>query len=537
MPACDPDSTIAGMCPALALFAVLSGVLFAQPDRFDLLITGGRIVDGSGTPWYLADIGIRGDTIAAIGVLDTASAPVRIDARGLVAAPGFIDIHSHGRRGIFSVPTAENYLREGVTTIIEGPDGSSPLPLGPFFDRLRQTPISINFGAFVGQGSIRQEVMGLANRRATPEEIGRMKALAAQAMRDGAFGISTGLFYVPGNFTPTEEVIEIAKEVGRLGGIHISHMREEAGQVLDSVRETIRIGEEGGLPTQITHHKIIGQPNWGKSVETLKLVEEARARGVDVTIDQYPYTASSTGIAALFPQWALAGGQKATLERLAAPAERARIKATVIEKLKFDRGAGDPRNVSIVNCPFDGSLAGRNLAEITRARGAEPTFDNAAETAIDLVTRGGCSAIYHAINEEDVVRILHSPFTMFASDGEIPVFGQASPHPRSYGTFARVLGVYVREKHALTLEDAVRRMSGFPAARLKLWDRGLLRPGMKADVILFDPARVADRSEYDKPHQYSVGVRDVIVNGKLVLRNNKVTAERPGRVLYGPAHS
>jgi N-acyl-D-amino-acid deacylase len=524
------------MRAVLSLGLLVPGLLLAQPARFDVLITGARVVDGSGSLWYFADIGIRGDTIAAMGVLDGAAAAVRIDARGLAAAPGFIDMHSHGRRGIFSVPTAENYLREGVTTIVEGPDGSSPLPLAPFFERLRQTPISINFASFVGQGSIRQEVMGLANRKATPAEVERMKTLAGQAMRDGAFGLSTGLFYVPGNFTPTEEVIEIAKVVGRLGGIHISHMREEAGHVLDSVRETIRIGEEGGLPTQITHHKIIGQPNWGKSVETLKLVEEARARGVDVTIDQYPYTASSTGIAALFPQWALEGGQKSVLERLNAPEQRARIKATVIENLRLDRGAGDPKNVSIVNCGFDRALAGKNLAEITRARGAEPTFENAAETAMDLVARGGCSAIYHAISEDDVVRIMRSPYTMFASDGDIPVFGQASPHPRSYGTFARVLGVYVREKHVLTFEDAVRRMSGYPAARLKLWDRGLLRPGMKADVVIFDPAQVADRSEYDRPHQYSVGVRDVLVNGRPVLRNGEVTAERPGRVLYGPAH-
>jgi N-acyl-D-amino-acid deacylase len=515
------------------LFATL---LTAQAPRFDILITGAKVVDGSGGAWFYGDIGIKGDTITAIGGLSDATAAVRIDARGLVAAPGFIDIHSHGSRGIFNVPTAENYLREGVTTIIEGPDGSSPVPLAPFFDRVAKTPISVNFGSMVGQGSIRREVMGLVNRNATPEELSKMKALAEQAMRDGAFGLSTGLFYVPGNFTPTEEVIELAKVVGRMGGIHISHMREEAGHVLDSVKETIRIGEEGHLPTQITHHKIIGRPNWGQSVETLRLVEEARKRGVDVTIDQYPYTASSTGIAALFPQWSLEGGSKSTAERLAAPDQRAKIKATIVQNLKLDRGAGDPKNVQLVSCGFDRSLAGKNLAEITRARGAEPTFDNAAETAIDLLLKGGCSAIYHAINEEDVVRIMQSPYSMVASDGDIPVFGQAAPHPRSYGTFARVLGVYVREKHVLTLEEAVRRMSSYPAERLKLWDRGLLRPGMKADLVVFDPATVADKSVYEKPHQYSVGFRDVIVNGKFAVRGDAVTPERPGRVLYGPAH-
>ncbi len=526
------------MRPVLCLVALVCVLPLSaqQGARFDVLIAGARVIDGSGSPWYFADVGINGDTIAAVGLLPGATAAVRIDGRGLVVSPGFIDIHSHGRRGIFTVPTAENYLREGVTTIVEGPDGSSPLPLAPFLERVAKTPVCVNFATFVGQGSIRDNVIGLANRRATPEEIEKMKGLAAQAMRDGAFGLSTGLFYVPGNFTPTEEVIEIAKVVGRMGGIHISHMREEAAHVLDSVRETIRIGEEGGLPTQITHHKIIGAANWGQSVESLKLVEAARARGVDVTIDQYPYTASSTGIAALFPQWALEGGQKSVVERLGAPEQRARIKAVIVNNIKFDRGAGDPKNIAIANCSFDRTLAGKNLSEITRARGVDPTIENAADTAIDLQQKGGCSAVYHAINEEDVVRILRSPFTMIASDGEIPVFGQAAPHPRSYGTFARVLGVYVREQHILTLEEGVRRMSGLPAARLKLWDRGLLRPGMKADVVLFDPEKIADRATFEKPHQYSVGVRDVLVNGKFVLRDEKVTSERSGRVLYGPAH-
>jgi N-acyl-D-amino-acid deacylase len=516
------------------LFA--ASILSAQAPRFDILITGAKIVDGTGAPWFFGDLGIKGDSIAAIGGLSDQTAAIRIDARGMVVAPGFIDIHSHGRRGIFEVPTAENYLREGVTTIVEGPDGNSLLPLAPFLERISKTPISINFASMVGQGTIRSEVMGLVNRKATPEELSKMKALAEQAMRDGAFGLSTGLFYVPGNFTPTEEVVEIAKVVGRLGGSHISHMREEAGQVLDSVKETIRIGEEGHLPTQITHHKIIGQPNWGQSVATLRLVEEARKRGVDVTIDQYPYTASSTGIAALFPQWALEGGSKATAERLAAPEQRAKIKAVIVGKLKLDRGAGDPKNVQIVSCGFDPKLAGKNLAEITKARGVPVNFENAAESAMELQLKGGCSAIYHAIDEADVVRIMQSPYTMVASDGDIPVFGQASPHPRSYGTFARVLGVYVREKHVITLEDAVHKMSGYPAERLKIWDRGLLRPGMKADVVVFDPEKAGDRSVYEKPHQYSVGFRDVIVNGKFAVRGDAVTPDRPGRVLYGPAH-
>ncbi len=509
--------------------------LLAQSQTFDIVITGGKIVDGSGDPWFYGDLGIQGDTIAAIGNLKSATAARRLDATGLVVAPGFIDIHTHARRGIFQDSAAQNYTRQGVTTIFEGPDGSSPLPIGKFLNQIGQLHLGPNFGTFAGQGSIREQVMGLVNRPATPDEIEKMREITRQAMLDGAFGVTTGLFYVPGNFTPTEEVVEIEKVVGAMGGMHHSHMRDEAAHILDSVRETIRIGEDGGLPTQLTHHKIIGKGNWGKSVDTLRLVEEARARGVDVTIDQYPYTASSTGTAALIPQWAQEGGQKALNERLDAPEQRAKIKAEVIDRIKTDRGGGDPANVVMANCPWDKSLAGKNLAEITKDRGRAVTIENAAETALEIQHSGGCQAVYHAISEEDVERIMKYPFTMVASDGEVPQFGVAAPHPRSYGTFARVLARYVRERHTITLEDAVHKMSGLPAQRLKLYDRGLIRPGMKADLAIFDPATVADKATFEKPHQYAVGFRYVLVNGKTLVAQDELTNERSGRVLFGPA--
>jgi len=520
---------------------VISTVLFlatslvAQNARFDIVIANGRIIDGAGNPWYYGDIGIRGDSIVAIGKLDTAAAVRRLDAKGMFVAPGFIDIHTHARRGILLDPAAKNYIRQGVTTIFEGPDGSSPLPIAPFLEKVGAAKIAPNFGTFAGQGSIREQVMGLVNRPATPEEIEKMRQITRQAMLDGAFGVTTGLFYVPGNFTPTEEVIEIEKVVGAMGGMHHSHMRDEAAHVLDSVRETIRIGEEGGEPTQITHHKIIGKQNWGMSVETLRLVQEARDRGVDVTIDQYPYTASSTGTASLIPQWAQEGGQKALVERLDAPATRAKIKAVVIERIQLDRGGGDPANVVMANCTWDKSLAGKNLAEITKMRGREVNFENAAETLLEIQHSGGCSGIFHAISEDDVERIMKYPFTMVGSDGEIPQFGVAAPHPRSYGTFARVLGRYVRERHAITWEDAVHKMSGMPAQRLKLWDRGLIRPGMKADIAVFDPAKVEDKATFENPHQYAVGFKYVLVNGRVVVEGDQVTTQRPGRILYGPA--
>jgi len=513
------------------MLQVVALSFFLQIQPFDILIQHAHIVDGSGNPWYQGDIGIRGDTVAAIGRLENLPSKMTIDAHGLTVAPGFIDIHTHARRGIFLDPAAQNYIRQGVTTLIEGQDGSSPIPLGPFLKQVADAHPAVNFGSFVGQGSIRQQVLGLENRKATPEEIAKMKEIARQAMLDGAMGLSTGLFYVPGNFTPTEEVIEIAKVVAGFGGMHISHMRDEAAGVLDSVRETIRIGEEGGLPTQVTHHKIIGAANWGKSVETLKLVEDARARGVDVTIDQYPYTASSTGTAALFPQWSQAGGQKALLERLAAPDQRAKITAEIIQRIKVDRGGGDPKNVVMANCPFDTSLDGKSLADITAARGRPVTIENAAETAIEIQQKGGCQAVYHAISEEDIERILRSPFTMIGSDGEIPQFGKGAPHPRSYGTFSRVLARYVRERKVLTLEDAVRKMSGYTAERLRLLDRGLLRPGMKADIVIFDPAKVQDKADYANPHQYAEGVQDLIINGQRVIANGQLTEARPGRIL------
>jgi dihydroorotase/N-acyl-D-amino-acid deacylase len=266
-------------------------------------------------------------------------------------------------------------------------------------------------------------------------------------------------------------------------------------------------------------------------VETLKLVEDARARGVDVTIDQYPYTASSTGTAALFPQWSQAGGQKALLERLAAPDQRAKITAEIIQRIKVDRGGGDPKNVVRANCPFDTSLDGKSLADITAVRGRPVTIENAAETAIEIQQKGGCQAVYHAISEEDIERILRSPFTMIGSDGEIPQFGKGAPHPRSYGTFSRVLARYVRERKVLTLEDAVRKMSGYTAERLRLLDRGLLRPGMKADIVIFDPAKVQDKADYANPHQYAEGVQDLIINGQRVIANGQLTEARPGSIL------
>jgi len=521
----------------VALLPLAGGFLQAQGGAsYDLIMRNARIVDGTASPWYRGDVAVRGDTIALIAPRIEARAARIVDVNGLVVSPGFIDIHTHARRGIFDVPTADNYVRQGVTTLIEGPDGSSPIPLAPFLEKVAATHITPNFGMFIGQGSIRSEVIGEVDRAATTAEMDKMRALVRQGMEDGALGLSSGLFYVPGTFTPTEEVIELARVAGEMGGIYISHMRDEAKGVIESVRETLVIGERGHLPTQITHHKVVGKANWGRSVDTLRMVDEARARGVDATIDQYPYTASATSIgAALLPAWAQEGGREATLKRLKDPATRAKIKAESVRILRDERGGGDPKNVAVSSCQFDPSLAGKNLAQITQGRGLPITLENAAETAMWIVEQGGCGGIFHAIGEEDLQRILVHPATMIGSDGEIPIFGRNSPHPRSYGTFARVLGVYVREKELLSLETAVQKMSAFPAQRLGLADRGVLRVGMKADMAIFDPARVRDTATFEKPHSYAEGVTHVIVNGQIVFENGAMTAARPGRILYGPS--
>jgi dihydroorotase/N-acyl-D-amino-acid deacylase len=521
---------------ALLVIALLSTGAFgeARAQEIDLLIKDARIIDGSGGPAYLADVAVRGDVIVRIARRIDAPARKVVDARGKVVAPGFIDIHVHARDGVFKEPTAENYVRQGVTTLVEGPDGGSPLPVGPFLDRVAATAITPNFALFVGQGSVRDAVMGTVDRRATPAQIDEMRKIVRQAMADGAFGLSTGLFYVPGAFTPTDEIVELAKVAGEMGGLHISHMRNEATQIVDSVRETIEIGEKGRLPTQITHHKIIGALNWGKSVDTLRMVDEARARGVDVSIDQYPYTASSTSIhAALLPTWALEGGRDRLLERLRDASARSRIRAETIRLIKEERGGGDPGNVQLASCEWDPSFDGKRLSEVTEGRKLAATVENAADTVLWLTEQGECLAIFHAIDESDLQRILKHPATMVASDGGIQVYGQAHPHPRSYGTFVRVLGRYVRELRVITLEDAIWKMSGHPAKRLGLKDRGVVQEGLKADLVVFDPDTVRDAATFTQPHQYAEGVALVAINGQIAFENGRMTAARPGRVLYG----
>ncbi len=509
----------------------------AAQENYDLIIKGGRIIDGSGNPWYAADVGIRGDRIVTIGNLANESASRTIDASGLVVSPGFIDPHTHAIRGIFDVPNAESSLLQGVTTLTEGNDGSSPFPIDEHYQAITEKRISPNWAVFVGQGTIRSLVIGSDDRPANPSELQRMKDMVAEAMQQGALGISTGLFYVPGSFTPTEEVVELSKIAADYKGIYISHMREEAAQLLDSVEETIRIGEEANIPVQITHHKVIGVENWGASIDSLRLVDEARAGGIDVTIDQYPYTASQTGITALIPQWAQEGGEARMIARIDSPETRQTVKAAIVDKILYDRGGGDPKNVFISRNPRDRSMEGKNLAQLTEERGLRPSAENAAELVMDIVKAGGATAVYHAIGPQDVDRIMQHPATAIGSDGPVSVFGEGAPHPRQYGTFARVLGHYVRERGVITLEQAVRKMSSMSAQRLGIRDRGLLVEGYFADVAVFDADEIKDMATFEDPHQYAVGMKYVLVNGELVVENGRHTGRHPGKILYGPGYT
>ena len=506
-------------------------------NSYDIIISNGRVIDGSGNPWYEADVAINGERIVRIGDLSSDTGSQVIDANGLIVAPGFIDPHTHALRGILDVPNAESALLQGVTTLTEGNDGTSPFPVDEHYQTILDKQISPNWGIFVGHGTIRSQIIGAEDRDPTRDELEQMKDMVQQAMQHGGLGLSTGLFYVPGSFASTEEVIELSKVAAKHGGIYISHMREEAAQLIDSVNETIRIGEESGIPVQMTHHKVIGVENWGSSVESLRLVDQARERGIDITIDQYPYTASQTGINALIPQWAQEGGRVRMLERIESPETRAAIKNEVVLKILYDRGGGDPKNIFISRNTWDPSMTGKNLAELTVEAGMNPTPENASEVVFEILKGGGATAVYHAINTDDVDRIMQHPVTAIGSDGPVGIFGEGTPHPRQYGTFARVLGHYVRERAVLTLEDAVRKMSSQTARRLGIHNRGLLTEGYYADIAIFDADEIIDKATFEEPHQYAIGIKFVLVNGQVVVEQGRHTGRRPGKIIYGPGYT
>jgi len=425
-------------------------------------------------------------------------------------------------------PRADNFLLDGVTTVITGNCGSSELNLAQWFDKIEKLGLGINVASLVGHNSVRREVMGTANRLATPEEIRKMQALIDRAMRDGAVGFSTGLEYLPGTFSNTAEVIALAKAAAVHGGVYTSHMRDEGIHEIEAINEAVNVGKEAGMAVEISHLKIDRRSVWGASDQSLALIERYRREGVDVVADQYPYDRAATNLGIRLPTWALAEGK--LKERLADPATRRKI-ADEMKKNLAEMGEPDYAFATVARFASTAAYEGKTIPEINALKGRAPGLDNEIETIFDLMNAGGASMTYKLMGDVDIERIMRYPFTAVASDGGVVEMGVGNPHPRSYGTNARVLAEYVRSRGVLTLPDAIRRMTSLPARTFGLHDRGLVHEGMAADLVVFDPARVEDKATYAKPHQYSAGFDYVLVNGKLMVDEGKLTSDRGGRAL------
>lgn len=501
---------------------------------YDIVIRGGTIVDGSGEARYRADVAVAGGRIVRIARegIDTAGARIILNADSLIVAPGFIDNHAHIATTIHQYPLAENFLRQGITTILASlHSGDQPWPLDAYASTLDVAP---NVGFFAGHSWVRTRVLGLEDRGPNAAELDHMRALVDSTMRQGAIGLSTGLLYVPAFYAKTEEVIELAKVASRHRGIYVTHMRDEQSGLLRSIAETIRIAREANIPVQINHHKAVGKAQWGWSARSLAMIDSANAAGLDVKHDLYPYLATSTGSSILFPQWSLGGGASEFAKRIADPAQRSRIEREM-RAIIAERASDDLHHIQFRVVPSDRKYDGKTLADYARDRGHPNTLDAGIPLLIELQLRGGFSAIYHSLDEQDLIRILKHPLAMIETDGDPIAYGVGFPHPRSLGTFPRVLARYVREQGVLTLEEAIKKMTSMPAAQIGQRDLGLVREGYHADLTVFDAVTISDKGDYVNPHAYPVGVRHVIVSGVLVIRDAAFTGERPGRWIKGPA--
>lgn len=520
----------------LVLCLILPGLLRAQ--SYDLVIKNGRVVDGTGNPWIYADVAIQNGRIVRIGTIPATDAKRTIDATGLIVAPGFIDVHAHVEGSLEAQPGAPNFIHDGVTTVITGNCGGSSANIRAYFDSLRMIGTSINVGSLIGHNTVRMKVMKMAFREPTASEQTAMEALVEQAMKDGAVGLSTGLIYTPGTYARTPEVVNLAKMASLYGGVYASHIRNEGQNVKQAVEEAIQISREARIPVEISHFKVASKPLWGKSTETVELVEAARREGLDVTVDQYPYTASSTSLESIVPSWSLADGDSAVLIRFRDPVTRAKIRAEMLETLKNNLRKNYEYAVVSSYKP-DTTYNGMNISQINQKLGRKNSPETEADLVMDLMERAHLKRIqmvYHTMSETDVENILRYPNTMIASDAGVARLGSGMPHPRAYGTNARVLGRYVRERKIIPLEEAVRRMTSLPAQRFKLTDRGLLRAGYAADIVLFDEKTVTDRATYEQPHAYTTGISWVLVNGTPIVENGKHTGQRSGQLLMGPGY-
>lgn len=509
--------------------------LFAG-DTADVLIHHGKIIDGTGNPWFYGDVAIKNGEIVAVGKLNNWYASSTIDATGLIIAPGFIDVHTHIENDEAKNSYATNFIMDGVTTVITGNCGSSNVDIKKYFSFLDSLHLSINVATLVGHNDIREAVMGDVNRQPTSDELNRLKALVAQAMQDGAVGFSTGLIYIPGTYANSNEITELAKMATQYNGVYATHMRNESDSVTQAIEEAITIAKEANIPLEISHFKVGGQQNWGRSKETIAMIKQAREQGLDVTIDQYPYTASSTSLSTLLPDWVLADSNDSLKSRLQNPHIKKQVLYYMLDKL-HKRKLKHFNYAVVAYYKADTTLNGKSIEEINRAWHRKHKAKYEAQTVIDMMLQGGAGMVFHGMNEDDIKNIMQYPFNMFASDASIRVYNEGAPHPRGYGTNARILGKYVRDEKVIMLEDAIRRMTSLPAQKFHLADRGLLLPGYAADIVVFDANTVTDLSTYEKPHQYPTGFKYVLVNGKITLNNGGHNGTRNGVVLYGEGKS
>ena len=516
----------------LAILVSFAPVTFAQaPERFDVLITNARIIDGTGNPWFWGSVAIRDGKIAGVGRVN-GTADQTIDAKGQIVAPGFIDVHAH-TEDIFGNPTAENFVRMGVTSLVTGNCGGSVTDVGKFLGQFAEKPLAVNLATLIAHGSVRRDVVGLDDRAPTAEEQSKMNSMVDKAMKEGAVGLSTGLIYVPGTFAKTEEVVELAKVASAYGGTYASHIRNEGNEVVEAIKEAINIGEQAKMPVEISHFKIASKALWGQTPTTIGLVEDARRRGLQVTVDQYAYTASSTSLDSRMPSWAIAGGREQGKKRLADPATKVKIVKEMKEWLKKAKFK-DLDFAYVASYRANPAFNGKNIAQITQEVRGKKKLDDQLEQVFDMYREGGAQMVYMQMDEPDVQAIMKQPFTMIASDSGVRNFGAGVPHPRGYGNNARVLGKYVRELKIISLEDAIRKMTSLPAQTFNLRDRGQIREGFAADIVIFDEKTVGDKATFANPHQYAEGFSHIIVNGKEVFDGSKLTGAMPGVPLFGP---
>jgi len=575
-----PGGFSSSICAVLLLFGLFatsgaSGGRQSGGEAFDVVILHGHIIDGTGSPWYSGDVGIRDGRIAAIGNLAGASAKKTIDAQGMVVAPGFIDMLGQSELTILVDPRAPSKIYQGITTEITG-EGDTVAPqtdatlaadqaeykhygitpdwrtFTQYFARLRKQGIGINLGTYVGATQIRRDVIGTVDRAPTSDELSRMKSLVDQAMQQGALGLSTALEYPPAPYAKTEELIALAAESAKYGGIYATHMRNEGDGIMSALAEVVRIAREAKTPVEIFHLKAGGHPNWGRMPEIIKFIDDARASGLDIEADTYAYTAWNNGLSAFIPPWAHDGGDQKMLARLKDPATRARIRKDMLTRSSaWDnewQEVPGPEGIliSTVLNPKLSSLEGKRISEI--AKQGSPALGLPANSdpihtifTILLADNANTQVSVFAMKESDVELALKQPWVSVDNDyqGTSPegILGQDHPHPRAYGTFPRILRKYVREQHLLTLPDAIRKFTALPAQREHLIDRGVLKKGMWADVVVFDPATIHDVATYENPNQFSVGMKYVLVNGVPVIDEGKMTGARPGQVLLGPGGS